>query len=104
VLERGSYVQTSLNHVTPSVPPNLTGISRTSSNQKRYAQVKSVGPSYDGVICTGRRRSILWRDLVFGVWQKHLPATSRGLQRVEIEGDEIVEEEAFDLAAENVNL
>lgn len=73
------------------------------SDEQRNAQVESVGPGHDRVVGAGGRRAALRRDLVFGVWQQDLPAAGRGLQRVEVKGDEVVEEEAFNLATEDVD-
>jgi hypothetical protein len=55
------------------------------------------------VVRSRGRCSALRGDVIRGVWKKHLPATGRRLERVEVERNEVVEEEALDLPTENVD-
>lgn len=105
---RGSYDQTSLNHVRPFVPPNLrvyTHGQRVSAAARHRdtdsnIQVELVRPGDDCVVSSARgdiRTTFLGGD-------KNLPARADALEGVEVEGHKIVEEKSVDLASEYVEL
>lgn len=69
-----------------------------------YSQVKPVTPCDHGVISTrGRDLAVRW-PAVNCVLDQNLPSVTRLLQSVQIERNKVVEEVAFDLTTENVEL
>lgn len=66
-------------------------------------EVQLVVPGDDRVIRASRRGCDMGANLVVCVWQQNFPAACRGLQRVEVECDEVIKEEALDLATEDVD-
>lgn len=103
---RGSYDQTSLNHVRPFVPPNLGSHSQRVRTAARHRntdsniQVELVRPGDDCVVssaCGNIRTTFLGGD-------KNLPTRADALKGVEIKSHKVVEEESVDLASEYVEL
>ena len=74
------------------------------AQQAQYVQIELVVPRDHGVVGASLGRYALGRRLLLCVWQQHLPPTRRRLQRVEVKGDQVVEEEALDLTSEYVDL
>lgn len=103
---RGSYDQTSLNHVRPFVPPNLRVHSQRVSHAAGHRdtnvniQIEFVCPGDDCVVSSacGDIRT------TFHSGDKNFPTRADALEGVEVEGHEVVEKEAINLASEYVEL
>ena len=67
-------------------------------------EIQLLVPCYNSVVRTGWRNLAMRRTSVNGILNQCLPSVAGLLERIEVERDKIVEEEALNLTAENIYL
>ncbi len=67
-------------------------------------EIEAVIVGDDGVVCSRRWYLAVWWSAVNGILDENLPAVRCLLESIEVESDEIIEEVALDLTAEDVDL
>ena len=102
---RGSYDQTSLNHCTPFVLPNLVkSVFEYQEQLGESSQIKLIIEADDGVTSPGRRNLSWRRSTLMTIFNQEFPLVFRVLKSIKIKSYQIVEEASFNLATKDIDL